>query len=137
MEQRERQILLHKMVNFVLFGSLLILLVWSWIATGRTQPATGQAIPAEHAVFICPQISYERYIPPTQHMAILYVKFMTPEKASEYCGGNAHGCQFEDEDGVTEIVVARPADFNDVCAQANLGHEVLHALGADHESVRH
>jgi hypothetical protein len=49
----------------------------------------------------------------------------------ELKGGTYYGCARDN--GVCDVWVQQPKDFNDVARLAVLGHEILHCLGARHE----
>jgi hypothetical protein len=75
------------------------------------------------------------YTPPTRSTVTVTVKYMDedpPEMRTQACRGGA-GCALERaEDGAWVLMVPRPVDFADERALYILGHELLHALGAQH-----
>jgi len=75
------------------------------------------------------------YKPPTHRTVTLRVAFLDenpPEMSTSQCRGGA-GCYLKSATGGTDVVVVpRPTDFSDERALYVLGHEVLHAMGAQH-----
>lgn len=58
--------------------------------------------------------------------------FHTSTEVQRICGVNKMGCQWH-EGGGSIIVMLKPNSWNDDIALRVLGHEVLHAMGAQHE----
>ena len=75
------------------------------------------------------------YKPPTRNRVTITVRYTDEKPAimqTKNCKGGA-GCALERvSDGEWELAVPRPVDFSDEKALYILGHEVLHALGAQH-----
>jgi len=75
------------------------------------------------------------YAPPTRRTVTLRVAFLDeqpPEMRTKACRGGS-GCYLKGTGGQPDLVmVPRPQDFADERALYVLGHEVLHALGAQH-----
>jgi len=75
------------------------------------------------------------YTPPNRRIVTLRVAFLDekpPEMNTKACRGGA-GCYLKSASGGTDVVIVpRPTDFSDERALYVLGHEVLHAMGAQH-----
>lgn len=130
-EAREKRRLrrLHMLRNAGLFLLVSAILALVLIGVPATKSASGQTASPTRAVFLCPQLDYQAFQPVTRHeLNNVTVQFRkcTPDTA----------CAEFFDDGSVLLTVPPIKDFNDVCGLANLGHEVLHALGADHESVQ-
>ena len=75
------------------------------------------------------------YNPPTRRTVTFRVTFLDeqpPEMRTQQCKGGA-GCYLKSATGDMDVVIVpRPTDFSDEYALYVLGHEVLHAMGAQH-----
>jgi hypothetical protein len=78
-------------------------------------------------------VPYRHYRPPTKDRACIRVMWQELEKAQQVCGGG-QACWKPSATGNHDLIVApKPRDFNDERRLMILGHEVLHALGAEHD----
>lgn len=114
-------------VIYLALGAVLCIFLLFWIA---------EMAHAESVVFEWQP--YRVYTPPTRKQAFVKVTFTDEANVRKLCGG-AVGCYKETKDMKgndmvqPEIVVPFVQDFNDVRGMAILGHEFLHALGANHD----
>ena len=73
---------------------------------------------------------YRSYKEPAREKVCVQVMWRaTEQEVVDMCGGA--GCWYKGEPSL--IVAPRPKDFNDSRAIYILGHELLHALGAEHD----
>jgi len=79
-------------------------------------------------------VPYKVMSPPTTDRVKLVVKFMPQEEVEMYCGPRAEGCYLKNVAGYDDWLVMIPIkDFNDERSLFILGHEIFHALGAEHD----
>ena len=78
-------------------------------------------------------IPYRWFSPPTKERVCVQVMWVTQERAAELCKGGG-ACWFPSATGNHDLIVAqRPKDFNDTWYLMTLGHELYHAMGAQHD----
>lgn len=114
-------------VIYLALATVLCVFLLFWIA---------EMANAESGVFTWEP--YKTYTPPTRKQVFVKVTFADELEVRRVCGG-AVGCYKETKDRKgndlvqPEIITPFVQDFNDVRGMAILGHEMLHALGANHD----
>lgn len=103
-----------------------VLVLWLWFT------------PAVIAAWVWPP--YKTYVPPTKARSTvtMTINLAAPDIVRIKCQG-ASGCMIAETDktgkmvGIPVIWAPMPSSFNDLHSLTVLGHEVLHALGANHD----
>lgn len=77
-------------------------------------------------------VQYRSPLVPQRMDATINVLFVGNPR--EFCGDRALACARKNG-GVWNIYTLKPRDWNDISRLATLGHEVMHALEAEHERI--
>lgn len=88
---------------------------------------------------IKPEWKYEHFLPTIRRKVAIQILLPTPAEVDRLCGKDAAGCALKSAAEPPEpwIVILRrmPRDFNDREWLCILGHEVMHTLGAQHDTI--
>ena len=134
MKQERRARLVDWLLNlgiFMTFLSLLGVPIWLYVSSGpNVMKAVQRTCITEHF--------YEKFTPPPgtfQRGRFFLIKnlkiiYLDESQIETTCDGPAAGCY----DPVSHtIYLPAVRDFNDLLGISTLGHEMLHAMGGEHE----